>query len=41
MVHWVKWVKWNGSFSKTRKINGGGPEYTFKNMQGDIIIRKQ
>ncbi len=22
-------------------INGGGPEYTFKNMQGDIIIRKQ
>ncbi|MEQ8469602.1 MAG: DUF4097 family beta strand repeat-containing protein [Marinoscillum sp.] len=22
------------------KINGGGPEYTFKNMQGDIIIRK-
>lgn len=22
-------------------INGGGPEYTFKNMNGDIIIRKQ
>lgn len=22
-------------------INGGGPEYTFKNMHGDIIIRKQ
>lgn len=23
------------------EINGGGPEYTFKNMHGDIIIRKQ
>ena len=22
-------------------INGGGPEYTFKNMHGDIIIRKE
>ena len=22
-------------------INGGGPEYTFKNMNGDIIIRKK
>lgn len=22
-------------------INGGGPEYTFKNMHGDIIIRKK
>lgn len=22
------------------KINGGGPEYTFKNMEGNIIIRK-
>ena len=22
-------------------INGGGPEYTFKSMQGDIIIRKK
>lgn len=22
-------------------INGGGPEFTFKNMHGDIIIRKQ
>ena len=22
-------------------INGGGPEYTFKNMNGDIIIRKE
>ena len=22
-------------------INGGGPEYTFKNMNGDIIIRRQ
>ncbi len=22
------------------RINGGGPEYTFKNMHGDIIIRK-
>ena len=22
------------------KINGGGPDYTFKNMSGDIIIRK-
>ncbi len=22
-------------------INGGGPEYTFKNMYGDIIIRKE
>lgn len=22
-------------------INGGGPEYTFKNMSGDIIIRKK
>ncbi|GAB4249594.1 MAG: hypothetical protein Tsb0034_28920 [Ekhidna sp.] len=22
-------------------INGGGPEYTFKNMQGNIIIRKK
>ena len=23
------------------EINGGGPEYTFKNMHGDIIIRKE
>ncbi len=23
------------------EINGGGPEYTFKNMNGDIIIRKE
>ena len=23
------------------EINGGGPEYTFKNMRGDIIIRKK
>lgn len=23
------------------EINGGGPEYTFKNMHGDIIIRKK
>ena len=22
-------------------INGGGPEITFKNFQGDIIIRKK
>ena len=22
-------------------INGGGPEYTFKNMNGDILIRKK
>jgi DUF4097 and DUF4098 domain-containing protein YvlB len=23
------------------EINGGGPEYTFKNMHGDILIRKE
>ena len=25
----------------TGAINGGGPDYTFKNMSGDILIRKK
>lgn len=34
--------KYRISFDKTvhGKINGGGPEYTFKNYNGDIFIRK-